>query len=302
MSDEAVLSVDLGGTNMRAAAVAFDGTVVARCSQPTPREATCPDALLELLATIQQGCRDTTMSAAVIGLPGRVNYEDGALEHAPNLPPTWMPDLTDARLGDALDRPVSLANDADLAAVGEAYYGAGQVGRDVVYITISTGVGAGVIHDGRISRGRRSLAEIGHTVISIEQALRGEAATVEQLGSGTALARTAAQAGLNAHGADLVALVRSGDTAAGAVWGRVIDAAAVAVVNLVHLFAPDLVVVGGGVGRNGELVLEPLRDALARHGPEGRTDSIDLVEAALGDDAGLVGAAAWQRAIGAVDG
>jgi glucokinase len=287
-----VLAVDLGGTNMRAAIVDNSGCVLDHRVAPTPRRAGSPDALIAL---IDEVLGRHLVSMAVVGVPGRVDYGTGHLEHAPNLPPGWSTSLTADRLSDVLGLPVELANDADLAAVGEATFGAGRGFADVVYLTISTGVGAGVMLGGRLVYGKRSLAELGHTVIDRVAVGHGQPATVEQLASGTALARHAAALGLEAEGAELVALVDDDDRARRA-WDDAVQVAGLAVANVAHLFAPELVVIGGGIGRSGEKLLAPIRATLATHGPQGRGTSPLVVIAALGDDAGLVGAAAWRRA------
>lgn len=295
----AVLAVDLGGTKMRAASVAPDGRLINRCELPTPRAASCPDALDSLMSEVG-GSSD--VDHAVVGLPGRIGYEEGRLEWAPNLPESWLPDLTADRLASVVGMDVSLANDADLAAVGEAYFGAGRGFRDVAFVTISTGVGAGVVLGGRVVRGRRSLAELGHTVIDYRAADEGDAATVERLGSGSALARMAARSGVTARGAELARLAERGDRRAKAVWDDAIGAAAYGIANLCHMFLPQAVVVGGGVGRNGSLVLDHVRATLREYGPKDLSEPIEVIEAALGDDAGLVGAVAWHRALrGGVD-
>jgi glucokinase len=297
-----VLAVDLGGTNMRVAVVAADGTILHRRTEPTPKADQRPTAFVSLIASELRGaaCRDAGVDHAVIGLPGRIDHRARELEMAPNLPQGWIPALKERALEAALQTDVLLANDADLAAVGEAYFGAGRGFGDVAYVTISTGIGAGVVLKGKIVHGRRSLAELGHTIIDLAAAGRGDLAhaTVENLGSGTALGRNAAEAGLTVSGKALVDLVRLGDPAAREVFGRTINAAAVGIVNLCHLFSPEIVVIGGGLGRNGSLVLDPVRIAIARLGPVGLDDDpIEVAEAALGDDAALIGAAAWRRAL-----
>lgn len=292
----AVLSVDLGGTTMRVGVVAPDGTLLQHEAEPTPHQDDCPESLERLMASVRDcGAR---FAAVVVGVPGRVNYREGRLEHAPNLPRTWLPELTENRLGRFFDVPLHLANDADLAAVGESWFGAGVGYGDVVYLTVSTGLGAGVILGGRLLRGARSLAEIGHTVLSLEALAAAGPATAEDLGSGTALAANARAVGVEADGAELVALVRAGDAGARAIWETTMLPVAATVVNLAHLFSPDAIVIGGGLGRNGALVLDPARDLLARHGPQGLPVPIAVAEASLGDDAGLIGGAAWVRATG----
>jgi glucokinase len=232
----------------------------------------------------------------VIGVPGRVDYRNGRLEEAPHLPPHWPGALDERLLCSVLGMPVSLANDADLAAVGEAYFGAARPYEDVVYLTVSTGIGAGVLLGRRLVAGARSLAEVGHTVIDIAAAHRGEAGTFEALGSGTALERRAAQRGLPADGAHIVELVHAGDPEASTVWDDLVSVIATGVANLAFLFTPQAVVLGGGVGRNGDLLIPFIRRHLGTFGPPRLPQPIALFVAALGDDAGLVGAAAWLRA------
>jgi glucokinase len=294
MPEPPVLAVDLGGTRMRAAAVDSGGAVADRREQPTPRDAECPDALAELAAGVVEA---HAIRRAVIGVPGTVDYRAGRLEHAPNLPPHWPVTLTEEALAGRLGVTVTLANDADLAAVGEAYAGAGRGADDVVYLTVSTGVGAGVLLGRRLVRGRRSLAEVGHTVVDWRADRAGDPATLEELGSGTALERAAADAGLPADGRKVTELAAAGDGAARRVWDELTSVVAAGVANLAYLFAPERVVLGGGVGQAGELLLAPLREHLARRGPPER-ETPELHAAALGDDAGLAGAAAWDEACG----
>lgn len=287
------LAVDLGGTWMRAGVVTGLGEVVVRRVEATPREAECPDALMSLVGDV---LADQPVEHAVIGVPGRVNHRSRRLEHAPNLPVHWPRALYSQLLAEHLGVPVFLANDADLAAVGEAYFGAARGHADVVYLTVSTGMGAGVLLDRRIVTGTRSLAEVGHTIVQHAAAVRGGPATLEELGSGTALARRAALAGIPADGARVVALVHDGDPDAIGIWDDLVAVIATGVVNLAHLFAPSAIVLGGGVGRNGDLLLDPIREALARRGPRNLSTPIEVLVAALGDDAALVGAAGWMRA------
>jgi glucokinase len=144
MGEEIVrtLAVDLGGTRMRAALVTPEGEVASRRTMTTPQDAACPDALMGLVGDVLAGA---DVADAVIGVPGRVDHRRGRLEHAPNLPPHWPAALDERLLSERFGVAVALANDADVAAVGEAYFGAGRPYADVVYLTISTGVGAGVL-------------------------------------------------------------------------------------------------------------------------------------------------------------
>jgi glucokinase len=287
------LAVDLGGTRMRAAVVTDDGELIDRRAESTPQDATCPEALMALVGSV---LANGNVGRAVIGVPGRVDHRSGRLEHAPNLPPHWPEALHEPLLAERFGVAVSLANDADLAAVGEAYLGAGRGHADVVYLTVSTGIGAGVLLDRRLVTGTRSLAEVGHTVIEHTAARRGESASFEDLGSGTALGRRAAREGLPPDGARIVGLVRDGDPDAMRIWDDLVSVISTGVINLAYLFTPSAIILGGGVGRNGDLLIAPIREALERRGPRDLTPPIEVLVAALGDDAALVGATAWRQA------
>ncbi len=289
----AVVGVDIGGTRMRAGVVAPDGTVSRRVTMATPDADDGPSGVESLLAQLEVDPATTV----VIGLPGRVDYAAGALETGFNLPTGWVPDFRCAPLSERLGRDVHLANDADMAAVGEAWFGAGTAHDDVLYVTISTGVGAGLVLGRRLVAGRRSAAELGHTVIDADGTMGAGPQTVESLGSGTALGNAASARGLPT-GPELVDLVRGGDPAATEVWNASIGAAAVGIANMCWIAAPTAVVIGGGMGRNGDLVLEPIRRAIATVGPADLAAEISVMEAELGDDAGLAGAAGWLEARG----
>lgn len=318
------VGIDLGGTQVRAALVDEDGTVLYRERRSTPHHQAEPVILVEMARAMldrsnaQFPDRDVGGSSGVnhvvVGVPGVIDYYEEQLLGAPNLPPSWTSSLSEAWLGERIGVPIALANDADLAAVGEANFGAGRGVKDVVFVTISTGVGSGTVLNGRLVHGRYSASEVGHIVIDRVAAATGGPKTVEDLGSGTALARRAAEAGLSADGAELAAMAARGwnaapiskavgetlpadpDALAAHVWREALGDASLGIVNLCWLMAPQLVVVGGGVGMNAELVLPIIRENLAAHGP--RFLDIDVVSAVLGDDAGLAGAAAWWKAVG----
>lgn len=287
-----VLAVDLGGTNMRVALVDDAGTILDRDLAPTPDDAQTIDAFVEFVAGFRAR---HDVDHAVIAVPARVDHQEGTLLRAPNIPPRWESLITRTTLEQALDLTLVLVNDADVAAVGEAYFGAARGHQDVVYVTISTGVGAGILVGGRILLPRLSGGELGFTIIDRAAALAKEPATVEDLGSGTALARMASERGFEADGREIVRLMGEGDAAAKEIWAGAMEAVGIGIANLVQLVSPTVVVLGGGVGRsNGELVRAPIREAIARFGPPGPRP--EVVTAALGDDPGLVGAAAWAHA------
>ncbi len=281
----AMIAADLGGTNLRVALFGRDGVQHYRDIQKTP--AGDREALTRALGRALDAARANRLSVrhAVVGVPGWVDHASNLVVTLPNLPAWGSFDASGltARLG--VD--VTFGNDADFAALGEHRFGAGIGCSDMVYITCSTGVGAGVIAGGRLLRLRRSMAEIGHTVIDWRT---GE--TVEGLGSGTALARLA---GMPAH--EVAARAAAGDTLAQSQFRRTADAFAIGVLNMAFLFAPERIVIGGGMSQAGDLLLGPVRERIAAEGsPLLAVRPENIVLARLGQDAGLLGAFAfWQN-------
>jgi glucokinase len=279
---------------MRAALVDDEGRVLLRRTVPTPAEADVPASLTDLIASVAAERGHGAASHAVVGLPGAVDYEAGRLLWAPHLPEQWPEQLSTDGLTEHIGLPVSIANDADLAAVGEAWFGAGRTSHAVAYLTISTGIGAGVVHGGHLLRGPRSLAEVGHVVIDWRAWLEGAPSTLEELGSGSGLARIAREAGLGDLGArEVLAQAASGEPRAIAIWQQAIAACAAGVSSLVMSFYPSTVVIGGGLGRQDEF-FGPLRDMVLQR-PGHQPADLRIVRSSLGDDAGLSGAAAWAR-------
>ncbi len=296
MSARVVLAADVGGTQMRAALVDPNGIVLSRKTVPTPADAAVPAALLDLLADVGSTSAHGEVTHAVVGLPGAVDYESDRLLWAPHLPESWSDSLTARLLSDHLGLRVYVANDADMAAVGEAVFGAGTAIDDVVvYLTVSTGIGAGVVNRGRLVHGRHSLGEVGHSVIDWRAWRSGEPGTLEELASGSGLARQALEAGLGTLNAQaLLAAALKGDDSARGIWEDAVAACAAGVCNLAMVFAPRALIVGGGLGSCPEF-FEPLRKIVLQRNEHRPTDLLFLLSS-LGDDAGLVGAAAWIRA------
>ena len=288
---EPIIAVDLGGTNLRVALVDRNGTVLKRHRVPTPARGSISDALAKLI----DGLGGDPNCSAVVAVPGIVDYQSRRALWAPHLPSGWATELTEDHLTSRLCRRVSLANDADLAAVGEAYFGAGRNASDVVFLTVSTGIGAGVLLNRHLVRGRRSVAEIGHTIIDRRAFSDGQPATLEELASGSSVRRLTQMAELRAYtGEQLEALEVSGDARATAVWTQMVENVTIGIINLAWCYGPDLIVIGGGIGREQPL-LDPVRARLSQRAPTIAMD-FSLAKAELGDDAGLIGAAAWDRA------
>ncbi|MEA2682474.1 MAG: glucokinase [Chloroflexota bacterium] len=289
-----VVAVDLGGTHMRRAAISPDGVVSRREAVDTPVHDAHPDRLVDLLRTARE---ESGASEAVVGLPGRINYADGRLEYAPHLPPSWITDLSRENLSNRSGLTVHICNDAEMAAAGEAVFGAGKPFSDVVYMTISTGIGAGVVQHGRLVHGRRSMPEPGHTIVDIAGFESGAAGFMEDYASGSALGRRAREVGLGDSGSAVLAGLERGDPEARLLWQEALRVIQAAVYNMALWFSPQVIVIGGGIGLNAPGLIESLREWLGVHPPPGLED-MRVERAALGDDAGLIGAAAYSKMFG----
>jgi len=296
-----ILAVDLGQTNLRCALVDHAAKCLRRRSVPTPFD----DSLGKALIALAREVRGTTpVQGCVVGVPGRVDYEHGCLDYGRGFPLSWKGCLREDRLSEELSTSVQLANDADLAAVGETYFGSGDPRRRVVYLTVSSGLGAGAVIYGSVLRARVSVLEIGLTLaeppVPAGEARRTE--VLEDLSSNKGLRRLAGAGACAPDFRELIARARAGDASAQSVWDALWRGAGMAAVNLAHLLVPDMIVLGGGVSREGEPFRSAIESAVLEHGPQDLQDHISVRLGALGDDSGLAGAAAWAGAMGHSEG
>ena len=271
----ALVVADLGGTNLRTALVALDsGDLLARDTGRTPADD--PHRAIESIRAAA-AASPLPVVGGVIGVPGPVSYREGAVRMLPNLP-LWRDSLTEALLTDRLGVPTVLANDADLAALGEHQIGAGRGVEDMVYLTISTGVGGGAILGGRLAHGARSIAEVGWMPSGMYVNT-----SVEEVASGSAMRRRTGWSG-----EELLRRAGAGEPAALEALQDAAEAIGVAVATVAALFAPQRIVIGGGFGLAAfDRLVGPARARLDRLSWMGAPP--ELRRAELGDDAGLRG-------------
>lgn len=292
MSEANTIAVDLGGTNCRAAVISCTGEILHQIKHSVDHNQVDPDVVICSIKEVIEGFEATKV---VVGIPGIIDYELQKAVYVPNLPQSWIKSLTAQWISAATGLEVSLANDADLAAVGEASFGGAKSAKDMVYVTISTGIGGGAILGGKLVHGKYAANDIGHVMVDLSGANNGGRHTPEMYGSGPNLDQQASEAGLEVTTEELVELVRNGDPVATEVFDRGIAGAAAGVVNLAWLYAPQVVVIGGGVGLNADVVLPRIQKALEQFGPTG-VEPAKVVSAELGDSVALVGAAGWWQA------
>jgi glucokinase len=309
MAGELAVAIDLGGTQVRAGLV--EGGRVLRKASALTDVGAGPRALLDQMSALFVavcGPADRGRLAGVgVSAPGPLDGDRGAVLHIPTLPRLDGFTLRDS-LAAELGLPVTLENDGIAAAVGEWRQGAGRGLRHLVYVTVSTGVGGGVIADGRVLRGRMGMAgHVGHMRVAQEgpRCACGRVGCLEALASGTALgarARAAAladPAGALARAGDpaalearhVVELARLGDPACLALLREEAAYLGSGFASLLHLYSPEVLVMGGGVANAFELMAEEIRAVIRRDALE-PFRSVPVVPAGLGENSGLVGAAA----------
>jgi len=291
------IGVDLGGTKIAAALLTEEGKVLNRKQIPTRAEEGPERIIQRIEELIDELSADREIRGIGVAAPGPLDANTGILYSPPNLP-GWK----DIPLKDLLEHrfqlPVHVENDANAAAWGEYWWGAGKRRDPMLYLTVSTGVGGGWVLGGQLFRGVHTYAgEVGHTIVDPDgpPCSCGRSGCLESLVSGWAMAKRwrewdGKKRELTAE--QIFALHREGDPLAGKLVGEAIRHLAIGLSNLVHLFDPSLIVIGGGISRAGDLLFFPLRQELEKWLMPAFQKSCEVIPAELGPDAGTWGAAA----------
>lgn len=305
------IAVDLGGTNLRAAVLGADGTlacrrVVATRAQDGPEVVV--DQVVELIGEVARDAGAADDCPVGIALPGPVDPVAGIVAYMPNLA-GWGAFPVGAALRQAMGRPFALGNDGDCGALGEARYGAATTVDNLVYLALGTGVGGGVVVDGKLLAGSRGFGgEVGHVVVALDgpRCTCGSIGCLEAFVGGWALMRDAGIVAATPDGRrlrelaageavtpDVVArAAEEGDAAALALLERAGRALGAAMGAFINLFNPEAIVIGGGVGLLGEPLLGPARRSLANHSFALCRDGLRIGISSLGGDTALYGAGA----------
>ena len=306
----AVLSIDFGGTQTRAAVVTRSGELLSRASTDTQRHEGPEAVIARMKQTAHRALEQLTgRNVLAVGLsaPGPINPYSGVIYTAPNMP-GWKDIPIGQIVADEFGVPCYAGNDANLAAMGEWRFGAGRGCHDLVYLTISTGIGSGIISRDRLILGKEGLAsEAGHMVMEPNgpPCGCGSYGHLEALASGTSIARIMEErlargepSALQSQRGQITGRLVSesaaaGDALASEVFRRAAEYIGLGIASLINLFNPEIVILGGGVTNAGELLFAPIRAvALSRCMPMLGRD-VRIVRAALRDDVGLLGAAVY---------
>ncbi len=312
-SEPLYVTVDLGGTQIRTAVCHANGTILQRLAIKTRSQegrAAVIARLEESIRTVMASFAWSDVASIGIGAPGPLDPRRGIIFLAPNLPGWNNVPLRDI-VQRTFQKPTYLGNDANVAALGEWKFGAGRGSNDMIYITVSTGIGGGIICGGQLLYGHNGLAgEVGHQTI-VENGPRcncGNRGCLEAVASGTAISREAQALARTGHAPYLLALAQGNSEAIDAalvsraamegnrVAQRLLASAGnylgIAITNLLHLFNPELIVLGGSVTKSGDYLWQPMWETVRERAQRPYLEDFDIVPPQLGDDVGLVGALA----------
>ncbi|MBP9988559.1 MAG: ROK family protein [Ruminococcus sp.] len=308
------VGVDLGGTNIAVGVVDENYNIIGRGKVKTNSPRPAEEIFDDITKAIHMAVEDANLtmddiSSVGIGTPGSVNQDTGMIEFSNNLGFNNVP--AKKMLEERTGKPCAFENDANAAALGEAYAGAGKGVKDLIAVTLGTGVGSGIILNGKVLSGSNFAGgEIGHTVIMVdgEQCNCGRKGCWERYASANALiAQTKkkmqecpdslmwAEADgkiENVNGVVAFSAMYKGDKAAKEVVDKYIYYVAVGITNIINTFQPDVVCIGGGISNEGDNLLNPIREYVAkeRYSKYAKKQT-QICKAVLGNDAGIIGAA-----------
>lgn len=301
-----IVSIDIGGTQIRAGLYHRDSTQPVRIEK-TPTRADLPgvyNRLEDLVASIWP--KDQPVDGIGIASPGPLDPHTGVIIATPNIK-EWKNFPLTYKLGERFGVPVSLDNDANLACMGEWKFGAGQGHKDVLFLTISTGIGGGIVSNGELVQGFHGLAgELGHSTVWPDGPLCecGKRGHIEAIASGTAIAKYVREQIAEGRASSLTKLEKfnsrdiseaahKGDELAIEALARAGKYLGIAVANFLAATDPSIVIFGGGVSQSGHVFFDPFHASLREHVfDETYLKNLVFARAALGDDAGLLGALA----------
>ncbi len=313
--------VDLGGTNITCAIASQNGSILNTLSVPTASHEG-PDAVLRRIGDlVGKLAADAGVQLAALGMgvPGRVDLASGTTEFLPNLPTQWRGVPVAAKLGAAIGCPVFLLNDCRTATLGELCFGGGRNVRDMVLFMLGTGIGGGVVIDGKLRLGAMgSAGEVGHQTILPDGPLCGcgSRGCLETLASGPAITAEGVRllrSGLapklheivNGNADDvnpksMADAARNGDAAVRIAIERAAEFLGMGVANAITILHPQLVVIGGGVAALGDLLLDTVRAVVRRRVQMFPAETVSIEISTLADQAGLYGAIALAMKKGIV--
>ncbi len=304
-----VVGVDLGGTKISAALSDLNGKVVSKITVPTNANEGEIPVLNRIIESIEKVIKDGSatykeIKGIGIGSPGPLDAEKGTIIYTPNLP------FKNFNLVEPLNKkfgvPIFLDNDANVATIGEYMFGAGKGSKNAIFFTVSTGIGGGAVLNGKVYRGHTSNAlEIGHMTVAPDgpRCNCGNIGCVEATSSGTAIAKRGQEAltskvetSLRKYKTvtsyEVFIEAAAGDAVCIDIINNALNYLGIAVANTVAIFDPEIIIIGGGVSEAGAVVFDTVRKVVDKRCFKSMAESVKIVPAALGADAGVIGAVA----------
>lgn len=304
-----VVGVDLGGTKISTALSNLNGEVISQTTVPTNANEGEIPVLNRIIESIDKVIKDGNatykeVKGIGIGIPGALDVEKGIILFTPNVP------FKNFNIVEPLKKkfeiPVFIDNDANVATIGEYVFGAGKGFKNVIFLTVSTGVGGGAILNGNIYRGNTSNAlEIGHMTVAPggPRCNCGNIGCVEATSSGTAIAKRGQEALSskvetslrkydNITSYEVFTEAAAGDAVCKEIIENALNYLGIAVANAVSIFDPAVIIIGGGVSKAGDIVFETVRKVVDKRCFKSMAESVKIVPAGLGTDAGVIGAVA----------
>lgn len=304
MTNQVVAGIDIGGTKIAVALQDLNKIIVASECFPTQVDV----SPFQMLDSIEKEIRKmlaktrTEVVAVGIGCPGPIDIENGLV-----LTPTNLKSWTDFPIvgifNEKFGVPVAFDNDANAAALGEFYNGAGKDFKDILYVTISTGIGGAIICGGKIHHGvRASAGEIGHAIVQPNGFLCrcGTNGCLETIASGLSIARRAKEKlngkSFNSVNSDeitakiVIEAVKNGDETAIKLWDETMQFLAIGIGNAITTIAPEVVIIGGGISMAGDVLFNPLRRYIRQNVKMLPIENVKIIPASLGSESGIYGA------------
>lgn len=309
-----LIGIDVGGTNLVASKINDEGKILSKISVPVNRAASAEELCADIVSLARSASQNDLIEAVGIGFPGLVDNKTGVVIQTPNMPfhNTAFRELFQKEW----NVPLYMGNDANCAAIGEYWAGAAKGCDIAVMITLGTGIGGGLMLNGKLFTGfANGGMEVGHMVIDPDGPTCGcgRKGCFEQYASATALIRSAKEAMLSSpdslmwkacsgnvdtlQGIHVFKAAGEGDVAAQKVLNRYIDYLAIGLANLINILQPEIICLGGGISNAQDtLLLNPLREQVKKYVFD-KNAPLSLVKANLGNDAGLIGAAMLCKSV-----
>jgi glucokinase len=295
-----VLAIDLGGTKILIALVSAENEVIARQLQPTRAESGQAAVIALIKAGIDRiltvgGLETSQLEAIAVAAAGAISSRDGVVTNSPHLP-DWLNVPLRRILVQRYTVDTFIINDASAAALGEYHLGVGRGVANLIYLTIGTGIGGGIITNGRLYLGSDgSAGELGHMTIDVsgQKDSCGNLGCLEMLAWQNSLLAGVAIDSITVE--EVAAAAEDGDKLSQKVINQAAGYLGVGLVSIVNIFNPDMIVIGGGVAKMGDRLLQLVRQVVAERAFTLPAGTVRIEKTLLGDDAGVLGAALFAR-------